>query len=51
MLLPSERSDDDHGDDTTEEEDHHDRVYDGEPMNLYVRHGEVNVPSRCPLDV
>ena len=43
--------DDDHGDDAGEEEDHHDGVDDGEPVNLRVRHLQVDVPARGPLDV
>ena len=50
-VLPPESSDNDHGDDTWEEEDNHDRVDDGEPVDLYVCHGQVNVPSGGPLDV
>lgn len=34
---------------TRQEEDNHHRVYDGEPVNLNIAHGEVRVPSRCPL--
>ena len=43
--------DDDHGDDAGQEEDHHDRVDDGEPVDLRVRHLQVDVPARGPLDV
>ena len=43
--------DDDHGDDPGQEEDHHDGVDDGEPMNLRVRHLQIDVPARGPLDV
>lgn len=34
---------------TGEKEDHNDRVDNGEPVDLHVAHGEVGVPSRCPL--
>ena len=38
-------SDDDHGDDAAEEEDNHDGVDDGEPMDLSIRHLQVDIPS------
>jgi len=46
--IPSQSSDDDHGDDAGQEEDDDDRVDNGEPVNLNVRHVQVDVPSWGP---
>lgn len=34
---------------TRQEEDDHHRVDNGEPVDLDITHGQVRVPSRCPL--
>lgn len=41
----------DHGHHAREEEHDHERVDDGEPVDLVVGHQQVCVPAGCPLDV
>lgn len=36
---------------TRQKDDNHHRVDDGEPVNLHVTHGQVDVPSWCPTNV
>ena len=40
----------DHGDHARQEQNDHDGVHDGEPVDLRIRHLEVHVPARRPLD-
>ena len=49
--VPPECPDDDHGDDPGEEKDDDDAVDDGEPVDLCVRHLQVDVPPGRPLYV
>ena len=48
MYIPSKGSDDDHCYDATKKEDHNDGVDDRKPMDLYVGHAQVHIPSGCP---
>ncbi len=49
--VSTQGSDDDHCEDTSQEEDNNNRVDDWEPMDLYITHSEVRVPTRGPTDV
>jgi len=40
-----------HTNHTSEEKNDHERVDDGEPMDLAVSHEEINIPTRGPLDI
>ena len=46
-----QRAHHDHCHHSRQEEHNHERIDDGEPMDLIVQHQQIGVPSGCPPDV